>query len=468
MIDTKTLSIAAVRKALDTGVYSAVELTQAYLDAISREDPALHAYLEVFTDDALADARQADEMIAAGTQQQLTGIPMAIKDNILYEGHIASSASKILGNYRASYSATVIRKLKEQGVVILGRTNMDEFALGGSTENSAYGRTMNPYDHERVPGGTSGGSAAAVAAGLALAALGSDTGGSIRQPAGFCGVVGLKPTYGAVSRYGVMAAMSSTDQIGPLAKTVDDAQVVFNAIRGRDTHDSTSREFAPVSHPKVVGVPRAFVAEGVDDDVAASFNAALDTLKKEGYEIRDIDLPSFPYALPVYYILNFAEVSTNLARFDGLRYGVQVDGVDYKDIFSKSRGQGFGKETRRRVMLGTYVLSAGYADAYYRKAVAVRNKLTEEVLQVLKEVDVFVMPTSPTPAFKVGENADPLAMYAADIFTVPVSITGVPGLSVPMGTVERDGIQLPVGFQIVGRHGGEEALFTVAQSVQSA
>lgn len=467
-MDTTTLTIQQARTALDNGDYTAVQLTQAYLDAIAAQNDTLHAYLEVFTEDALADAARADEMIAAGKAQALTGIPIAIKDNILYEGHIASAASKILSNYRASYTATAVEKLRAQGAVILGRTNMDEFALGSSTENSAYGRTMNPHDHSRVPGGTSGGSAAAVAAGLALAALGSDTGGSIRQPAGFCGVVGLKPTYGAVSRYGVMAAISSTDQIGPIARTAADTEALFNAIRGVDARDSTTREFTEVNTHKVIGVPRAFISEGVDEDVLTAFNTTLETLTMHGYEVRNIDMPYLADALPVYYIINFAEVSSNLERIDGLRYGVQAEGDSYKEIFSKSRGEGFGKETRRRIMLGAYVLSAGYADEYYRQAVAAREHITQEITKTLQEVDIVAMPTSPAPAFKAGEHADPLAMYAADIFTVPVSITGVPGLSVPCGTAKRDGNELPVGIQLISKHGGESALFTVANTIEKA
>jgi len=471
MIDLAKLTVASARKALDAKEFTARALTDAYLKEIDERDGELHAYLEVWHESARAEADAADERIAAGNSQPLTGIPLAIKDNILIKGRIASAASKMLSNYRASYDAAVIEKLKAQGAVFLGRANMDEFAHGSSTENSAFGPSKNPHDLSRVPGGSSGGSAAAVAGNLALAALGSDTGGSIRQPAALTGLVGLKPTYGAVSRFGLIAMGSSLDQIGPLAKTTEDAKIIFDQIRGYDARDSMSlpegKIRATVPSPKVIGVPREFLKKGVDADVLERFEETLGRLKKAGYEIRDVDMPSLPYGLAVYYIIMPAEVSTNLARFDGIRYGHSVPADTIQEVYTLSRGQGFGPEARRRILLGTFVLSAGYADAYYRKARAVRSVIRKEFEDVLKTVDVIVTPSTPTPAFKFGEKtADPLAMYAADIFTVPVNLAGVPSASVPSGTVVRDGKALPVGFQIMGGWGNEETVFSVAAQAE--
>lgn len=469
-MDLSTLTIAKARKALDAKEYSALDLTSAYLDAIAKKDGEIHAYLEVWADSAREEAKAADAMIAAGKSQPLTGIPLAVKDNLLIEGRIASSASKILENYRASYDATVISKLKAQGVVFLGRTNMDEFAMGSSTENSAFGPTKNPIDTSRVPGGSSGGSAAAVAAGLALAALGSDTGGSIRQPASHCGIVGLKPTYGSVSRFGLMPMGSSLDIVGPLTKTVEDAGTVFAAIRGKDENDSTSTPdglYAQRPQRKVIGVPQAFVQKGVDADVFTLFNATLEKLQKAGYELRDVEMPNLPYALPVYYIVCPAEVSSNLARYDGVRYGLSVSGADVHDGYGKTRAAGFGPEVRRRIILGTFVLSSGYSDAYYRKARSMRDVIRSDFENAFAEVDAVAMPTAPGPAFKIGEKAsDPLAMYAEDIFSVTANLAGVPGMSVPCGAVEREGKKLPVGFQLIAPHGGEETLFTIGADVE--
>ncbi len=472
-MDLSKLTIVEARRALDAKEFTALELTNAYLENIEKKDGAIHAYLEVWADSAREEARKADKLIAHGESKPLTGIPLAIKDNILIKGRIASGASKILENYHASYDATVIKKLKEQGVVFLGRTNMDEFAHGSSTENSAYGPSKNPHDLTRVPGGSSGGSAAAVAGDLALAALGSDTGGSIRQPAAHCGLVGLKPTYGAVSRFGLIAMGSSLDQIGPLAKTIADARILYEAIHGHDVHDSTSLpdEFyaGKISAPKkVLGVPRAVLVGGIDPDLLAQFEVTLEKLKGEGYEIRDVEMPTLPYGLAVYYVIMPAEVSTNLARLDGIRYGLSVASETIGDVYTKSRGQGFGPEARRRILLGTFVLSSGYADAYYRKARAVRATIRAEFEKAFESVDAIVLPTTPAPAFVLGEKtADPLAMYAEDIFSVPVNLAGVPAVSLPMGAVERAGTQLPVGFQIIAKHGDEEALFTIGAAVEN-
>ena len=467
-MDLPKLTITEARRALDAKEFSAAELTDVYLEEIAKRDPEINAYLEVWDDSAREEAKKADALIANGEAKPLTGIPIAIKDNILIKGRIASSASKILENYRASYDADVTTKLKNQGAVFLGRTNMDEFAMGGSTENSAFGPTKNPLDIARVPGGSSGGSAAAVAGNLALASLGSDTGGSIREPASFTGLIGLKPTYGTVSRFGLMAMGSSLDQIGPFAKTIEDARILFNAIRGFDKRDSTSLPDTTVAarKPKVVGVPRAFLQSGVDADVLERFESTLTSLKGMGYEIRDIELRNVPHSLAVYYIIMPAEASTNLARFDGIRYGLSVPGIDIAEVYAKTRGQGFGPEVRRRILVGTFVLSSGYADAYYRKARAVRSLISADFMKAFEGVDVIATPTVPTPAFKLGEKSDPLAMYAADIFTVPVNLAGVPALSVPSGSVTREGKDLPVGFQLIGPHLQEEMLFAVGVDVE--
>ncbi|OGG53480.1 glutaminyl-tRNA synthase (glutamine-hydrolyzing) subunit A [Candidatus Kaiserbacteria bacterium RIFCSPLOWO2_12_FULL_53_8] len=470
-MNLETLTIAEARRALDAKEYSALELTNTYLDAIKEKDGEIHAYLEVWEESARAEAKRADEMIAAGKSQPLTGIPIAVKDNILIEGRIASAASKMLENYRAPYNATVISKLKAQGAVFLGRTNMDEFALGSSTENSAYGPTKNPHDTSRVPGGTSGGSAAAVAAGMALGALGSDTGGSIRQPAAFCGIAGLKPTYGAVSRHGLIAAASSLDQIGVLAKNVGGAKILFEAIRGHDKMDSTSLPDAAMqaqAQRKAIGVPREFLAD-LAPEMRAQFENTLRILEGKGYSLVDVALPSLQYALAVYYIINPAEVSTNLARLDGIRYGLSMPADSFGEVYAKTRAAGFGLETRRRILVGTFVLSSGYADAYYRKARAVRELIRADLANAFEMVDCVVMPTTPSPAFKLGEkNSDPVSLYLEDIFTVPVNLAGVPAISVPSGTVERDGKKLPVGFQIIGPWGGEETLFKIAKEIEES
>jgi aspartyl-tRNA(Asn)/glutamyl-tRNA(Gln) amidotransferase subunit A len=469
-MDLSTLTIKEARRALDAKEYSALELTNTYLEEIAKKDGEIHAYLEVWADSAREEAKRADEMIARGESKPLTGIPLAIKDNILIEGRKASSASKILENYVASYDATVIKKLKEQCVVFLGRTNMDEFALGGSTENSAYGPTKNPHDTSRVPGGTSGGSAAVVGGVMALGALGSDTGGSIRQPSGFCGVVGMKPTYGTVSRFGLMAAASSLDQIGPIGKNTEDTKVIFDVIRGYDQNDSTSLSNDSVAAARAlkkrIGVPRAFLKEGIEKDMLAQFENTLKALENAGYSFIDIELPSLKYALAVYYIINPAEVSTNLARYDGIRYGASAEADSIQDVYLKSRAQGFGPETRRRILVGTFVLSAGYADAYYRKARAVRELIRADFRNAFESVDAIVLPISPIAPWKFGDKADPVAMYAADIFTVPVNLAGVPAISIPSGSVEREGKKLPVGFQIVAPHGGEEALFAIGKDIE--
>jgi aspartyl-tRNA(Asn)/glutamyl-tRNA(Gln) amidotransferase subunit A len=465
-IDLNSLTIEKAHTALSKGDFTAVELAQAYLDVISKKNKEINAYLEIYAD-VLDQAKKADEMFKKGTAKKLTGIPFAIKDNILIQGKIASSASKILENYHATYDATVIKKLKEQGAVFIGRANMDEFAMGGSTENSAFGVTKNPFDTSRVAGGSSGGSAAALAMNGALAALGSDTGGSIRQPASFCGLVGLKPTYGAVSRFGVMAMGSSLDQIGPFGKTVTDAETIFNVIRGKDGNDSTTiseTTYKPERIGKkkpVIGVPRHFLGgDGIKKDVLKNFEESLETLKKKGYEIVDITLPNIAYSLPIYYVIMPAEVSSNLSRFDGVKYGLHKDGKDGIDDYFETRGAGFGKEARRRILLGTYVLSSGYYDAYYNRANALRRLLTQDFLEAYRKVDIILTPTTPAPAFKIGEKtSDPVAMYLEDIFTVTANLTGMPAISIPCGFSEVEGKKMPLGLQMTARHGDEKTLF---------
>lgn len=471
MSSLNELTIKEASYKLAAGETTSVALTQACLDAIAARNGTLNAFLEVF-DDALDQARAADERRARGESHPLLGIPLAIKDNILIEGRRVSAASKMLEHYVASYDATVIRKLKDAGAVFVGRTNMDEFAHGSSTENSAYGPTKNPHDPARVPGGSSGGSAAAVAAHLCLGALGTDTGGSIREPASFCGLVGLKPTYGAVSRSGLIAMGSSLDQAGPLAKTVEDAELLFDAIKGQDELDSTTTKdglYAAPAVGKKIGVPRHLLAQGLEPDVLERFEASLQALQAQGYEVVDIELPSAGLALAVYYIIMPAEVSANLARFDGVRYGLSKKGASLIEDYAVTRGEGFGPEARRRIMLGTYVLSAGYYDAYFGKATGARATLRAEVESVLRTVDYIATPTTTSPATKLGEKTDdPLAMYVLDIFTVTANLTGHPAISIPMGNVKRDGVQLPVGLQLTAAHGAEKALFTLGRVLEKA
>lgn len=465
--DLATLSIGEASKKLAAKEISAVDLARAARARVDAHNAELNAYLEVF-DDTQVQAEAADARRASGESHPLLGIPLAIKDNIVIEGRHASAASKMLEPYVATYDATAIKKLKEQGAVFMGRTNMDEFALGGSTENSAFGVTKNPRDTSRVAGGTSGGSAAAVASHMAQGALGSDTGGSVRNPASFCGIVGLKPTYGAISRSGLIAAVSSFDQIGPLTKTVADAEILFTALRGKDPLDSTSTEanlYPARGMQKRVGVPRHLLESGVDADVLEAFEKTLSGLREQGYEVVDIALPSLSYALAAYYITNFAEVSTNLSRFDGVRYGLSSAGDSLIDDYAKSRSSGFGPETRRRILLGTYVLSAGYYDAFYGKATEARALLAQELASAFETISFIATPTMPTPAFVVGEKSDPLSMYVADIFTVTANLTGNPALSVPMGTVARGGSSLPVGFQCMAAHGDESALFAIGKTI---
>ncbi|OHA89243.1 MAG: glutaminyl-tRNA synthase (glutamine-hydrolyzing) subunit A [Candidatus Zambryskibacteria bacterium RIFCSPHIGHO2_02_FULL_43_14] len=422
-------------------------------DEIRVKDKDIHAFLEVFNN---------PKSYGNGL---LSGKTVAIKDNILFDGHKVSAASKILENFFATYDATVVKKLKEAGAVIIGRTNMDEFAMGSSTENSAFDVTKNPYNLKHVAGGSSGGSAAAVAVGMADIALGSDTGGSIRQPAAFCGVVGLKPTYGRVSRYGLMAYGSSLDQIGPLAKTVTEAEILYKVIKGQDKMDSTtiSDETYPVvkKFSKTIGVPRSFVeSEGVSSEVKQNLIESVEKFKSLGYKIVDVNPPNLKYVLPTYYILALAEASSNLARFDGIKYGLHVEGKDGIDDYFKTRGASFGKEVRRRIILGTYVLSSGYYDEYYGQANEARRMITRELRELFREVDLMLTPTTPSPAWKIGEKSNnPLEMYLEDIFTVHANISGCPAISLPSGFSDK----LPLGIELTADLGREDNLFVAGK-----
>lgn len=458
---------------LKSGSLTVEVLLDSCKKIIDEKEKDVHALLGMYSDTLItSQVTKAKKMFADGTATMLTGIPIVLKDNILVQGEIATGGSKILEHYVATYDATVVKRLKEAGAILLGRANMDEFAMGGSTENSAYGVTKNPHDLTKVAGGSSGGSAAVVAYGGVPVSLGSDTGGSIRQPASFCGLVGLKTTYGDVSRYGVMAMGSSLDQIGPFGNSVEDVEELYKVITGHDEHDSTSlpetarhTEGKTDVLKKVIGVPMSFVSvKGVDEEVLANFNQSLEKLKKLGYTVQDITMPHLEKSLSVYYILMFAEVSSNLARYDGIRYGLSHPGETSIRSYFESRTEGFGAEVRRRILLGTYVLSSGYYDAYYNKANLVREMLRKEMAEVFKTVDVIATPTSPIPAFAIGEkSSDPLAMYLADIFTVPVNIIGVPAISVPSGKTK---VGLPLGMQFIAPHTREDVLFTIGKEFE--
>ncbi|PCI29761.1 Asp-tRNA(Asn)/Glu-tRNA(Gln) amidotransferase GatCAB subunit A [Candidatus Wolfebacteria bacterium] len=470
-IDLSTLTIAQAHEHLIKGDFSVKELAQKYLDVISEKNGDINAYLEVYSD-VMEQAEIAQKKIDSKDAGVLTGIPFGIKDNILIKGRIASASSKILENYTATYDSTAIVKLKKAGAIFLGRTNMDEFAMGGSTENSAFGVTKNPHDLERVPGGSSGGSAAAVAMNGALVTIGSDTGGSVRQPASFCGVVGLKPTYGSVSRHGLIAMGSSLDVIGPMGKSVADVETVFDAIKGEDIMDATSVSDEKYSNAektdrKIIGVPRHILdQEGIDDVVKKNLEDVITKYEQLGYEVKDIELPHIEYALAVYYIIMPAEASSNLSRFDGVKYGLHVEGNDLLEDYIKTRGEGFGTEVRRRILLGTYVLSAGYYDAYYNKANTVRTLIAQDFDKAFTDVDLILMPTTPTPAFKIGEKSDPLSMYFADIFTAPANLAGAPAISIPSGFADVDGNRLPLGIQLVAPKYREDLLFSAGKKFE--
>lgn len=450
------------------------ELTEAALQRIDETDGEIRAFLTVTADEALARAKQLDHL-PEGDLPLLYGIPGALKDNMCTAGVKTTCASRILANYIPPYNATVVDKLNQQQFVMIGKTNMDEFAMGSSNENSAFFSTRNPWDRERVPGGSSGGSAAAAAAGHVLFSLGSDTGGSIRQPASYCGVVGLKPTYGRVSRFGLVAFASSLDQIGPLTRTAEDAAVVLQSIAGYDKLDSTSADVETADYLSAltgeikglrVAIPKEYFAEGLDPEVAAKVKDAIRVLEAQGAVVEEVSLPHTQYALSCYYLIAPAEASSNLARYDGVRYGVRTEAADnLLDMYKKTRAEGFGPEVKRRIMLGTYALSSGYYDAYYLRAQKVRTLIKQDFDKVFAKFDVIVSPTAPTVAFPAGEkNQDPLTMYLNDIYTIPVNLAGLPGISVPCGLVQG----LPVGLQIIGKAFDESTVLRVAHAYEQA
>ncbi|MEM1059456.1 MAG: Asp-tRNA(Asn)/Glu-tRNA(Gln) amidotransferase subunit GatA [Verrucomicrobiota bacterium] len=464
-------TIASLKKLYAAGEATPAEVIASLAERRAAVDGNVQGYLEFDPDDALAQAEKAD------LSKPLGGVPIAIKDLLNVEGSSCRCASKILEHYTAPYDAHSISRLREAGAILLGRTNMDEFAMGSSTENSAFAKTKNPWDLDRIPGGSSGGSAAVVAADEAIAALGTDTGGSIRQPAALCGCVGMKPTYGRVSRFGLVAFASSLDQIGPMTKTVEDAALLLEAISGHDARDNTSAQqpvpdFSAALGQGVkgmrLGVPKQYFVDGMDPEVETAVRAAIAQLEELGAETVEVDLPHTEYAVAVYYIVATAEASANLARFDGVRYGNRIPDPDnLLDMYKRTRGQGFGPEVKRRVILGTYVLSSGYYDAYYNRAMKVRELIRRDFAQAFEQCDALLTPTSPTPAFKVGEKtADPLEMYLADIFTIAVNLAGVCGISVPCGFTSAP--KLPVGLQIIGPHWGEAAILRVAHAYEQA
>jgi aspartyl-tRNA(Asn)/glutamyl-tRNA(Gln) amidotransferase subunit A len=476
-VDLNLLTIDAARSAVQERKTSATALAESFYAKIEHDDPKIGAFLTLSKERAMAKAAEMDALAAKGEKlPPLGGVPVGIKDVMVTRGIRTTAGSKILGNYVPPYDCTAVARLEGAGALILGKLNCDEFAMGSSNENSAWKPVHNPRDLTRVPGGSSGGSAAAVAADMAVAALGSDTGGSIRQPASFCGVVGLMPTYGRVSRYGLIAFASSLDHIGPLTKTVKDAAIVLRTIAGRDPMDSTSAEVPvpdyvaelekPVRGLKI-GVAKEYLGEGLDGEVRKAIEAAIQKLAKQGCEVVEVSLPHTKYAIPTYYIVATAEASSNLARFDGVRYGYRAkDARTLSEMYRRSRDQGFGAEVKRRIMLGTYALSAGYYDAYYLKAQRVRTLLARDFEEAFKKVNAIVAPVSPTPAFKLGEKVDdPLAMYLADIYTVTADLAGIPGISVPCGETKE---KLPIGLQILGRHFDESTILRVAQASENA
>ena len=476
-MELTNLTIAQTHDKLTKKEFSALELAAAFLEKIGKEDKKISAFLTLTRDLALSQAKEIDDRILEGREiSVLAGVPMAVKDNILVENVRCTAGSKILENYIAPYDATVIKKLKDQGAVILGKTNLDEFAMGSSTENSGFFPTKNPHDLTRVPGGSSGGSAATVAANLCVFALGSDTGGSIRQPASFCGVAGLKPTYGAISRYGLIAFASSLDQIGPLTKTVEDCRIVFEAISGKDEMDSTSvnqkgacqgggvagglESKFQIQNIKI-GVPKEYFIKGMNVEVEKIIKKAVKKIENLGAKIEEISLPHAEYALPCYYIIAPSEASANLARFDGIKYGYSEKAAkDLMEVYLQSREKGFGAEVRRRIMLGTYALSAGYYEAYYKRAQKVRTLIKDDFEKAFEKVDLILTPVSPSVAFKLGEKiSDPLTMYLSDIFTIAINLAGLPALSLPCGKVNN----LPVGLQIIGNKFEEHKILKVGE-----
>ncbi|MDO8513683.1 MAG: Asp-tRNA(Asn)/Glu-tRNA(Gln) amidotransferase subunit GatA [bacterium] len=468
------LTILQAGELLDRHEVASVDLANACLNRIEKKNKEINAFITVDKEAALESAAAADKRIKSGKRLGvLDGVPLGIKDVLSQKGVRTTAGSRILENYISPFDATVVSVLKKAGAVILGKTNMDEFAMGSSTESSYFGPTKNPWDLERVPGGSSGGSAAAVAADMCLGALGSDTGGSIRQPAAYCGIVGLKPTYGAVSRYGLLAMASSLDQVGPMTKDVADAEIIFSIISGKDSMDSTSSNYEYKKldgdnlvenlKGKKIGIPKEFFGLGLKDNVRKAVENAINDFKKAGAEIIDISLPHTSYALATYYIIMPAEVSSNLARFDGIRYGLSEEGRNLIDGYLETRAKGFGNEVKRRIMLGTYVLSAGYYDAYYKKAQKVRTLVKADYDRAWEKVDVLLTPVTPSLPFKIGEKtSDPLTMYLEDVMTVPINIAGVPALVMPCGMSNG----LPVGLQLIGKSFEENKIFQIAKGYE--
>lgn len=467
-------TIATAGKSLAAKDLSATELLELVSERAALTEADLHCFLTIDHEGAMASAIESDQRLSKGEPRgPLDGIPLAVKDNFCTRNIETTCASQILAGYRPPYDATAVTRLREAGAVLVGKTNCDEFAMGSSTENSAFGPTRNPWDPDRVPGGSSGGSAAAVAVGSVLGAFGSDTGGSIRQPAALCGVVGFKPTYGLVSRYGLVAFASSLDQIGPFARTVADTVVLFEAVAGKDPLDATSYEGpVPVIGPTLgegvsglrIGIVRELGGEGYDSEVATATSAMVDKLANEGAKVSEVSLPSFDVALSVYYLIAPAECSANLARFDGVRYGLRVPGETVEEMMARTRAEGFGPEVTRRILLGTYALSAGYYDAFYGKAQRVRSRLIAEMASIFEQTDVLVSPTSPTTAFELGaKTQDPLAMYLSDVCTIPANLAGTPAISVP---ISLDSAGLPIGFQVMAPALGEKVMFQTAAAVE--
>jgi aspartyl-tRNA(Asn)/glutamyl-tRNA(Gln) amidotransferase subunit A len=476
-MDLTQLTIDAARSSIQERKTTALALAEAHYARIQREDEQIGAYLTLCKERAVEQADRIDRMAAEGKfLPPLAGVPVGIKDVMSTRGVRTTAGSKSLGHYLPPYDCTAVARMEAAGAVILGKTNCDEFAMGSSNENSAFRPVRNPRDVTRVPGGSSGGSAAAVAANMAVVALGSDTGGSIRQPASFCGVVGLMPTYGRVSRYGLIAFASSLDHIGPLTKTVKDAAIVLRTIAGRDPMDSTSANLPVPDYPTElnkdirglrIGVAKEYFGDGLDDEIRHAVESAIDKLKTLGCEVIPVSLPHTPYAIPTYYLIATAEASSNLARYDGVRYGYRAAGVkSLREMYRRSRDEGFGAEVKRRIMLGTYALSAGYYDAYYLKAQKVRALLTRDFEEAFRKVDAIVTPTSPTAAFRLGEKSnDPLAMYLADIYTVTADLAGIPGISIPCGVTKN---KLPIGLQILGKHFDEATILRIAHAYEQA
>jgi len=466
-------TLAELSQDLQNKAVSSTELTQAYLQRIKEKDATYNSYITVTEDVALEQAKQADQRIANGDTNPLTGIPIAQKDIFCTNGIKTSCGSKMLDNFIAPYDATVIHKFNQAGSVMLGKTNMDEFAMGSSNETSYYGAVKNPWNVETVPGGSSGGSAAVVAARLAPAATGTDTGGSIRQPAALCNLTGLKPTYGRISRYGMIAFASSLDQAGPMTRTAEDAALMLNVMAGFDPKDSTCVDKSVPDYSAdlnnslsglKIGLPKEFFEKGMDSDVAKNIEAAIDVYKKAGAEIIEVSLPNSGLSVPAYYVVAPAECSSNLSRFDGVRFGYRCENpVDLEDMYKRSRGEGFGDEVKRRIMVGTYALSTGFYDAYYVKAQKIRHLISDDFKQAFKKVDVIMGPTTPTTAFKIGEKTnDPVTMYLSDIYTIAVNLAGLPGMSIPAGFANG----MPVGLQIIGNYFDESRLLNVAHQFQ--